>query len=385
MFSGEVFTNFICFDIDKGKKLAERLIEVLKTKYGLEDNEMLVSFSGSKGYHVDIFFEKPALFKKVKSFYKQVIVDVGCSEQDIEFRPTPGQGVKLPLSYHRKTGKRCILLSTSFLEKDDNYIMEIKKIAWKASWELTEAVEVERYLENLNFELPVDYDSRCTQMLKKNRLLYKGSRHNSTILLLIYLKELGYSEEEAVGRVCEVIKNSSKYISSDMSYALKEVRRLWKWCKGYYMPTGEVQRAVRIYDTDIRAILAAYKKLPERLLLFSLLVHSRRWANKHGVFYMSYKQMAQMGNDQNRARLLKRLETLEKVGVLEIVESRQKERLPNRYKVKIATEKSERYFELGANNSVELYDCLTLLEREELRNYFSKNQYYNLINIIKQS
>lgn len=375
IFSGEVFTNLLTFDVDKGKKPTEELLEVLKTKYGLQKNEYLLSFSGSKGYHVTIFFEQPVPYLKVKLLYESVLADVGYQSNEIELRPTPTQGVKLPLSYNRKTGNRCNLVSEDFEPLDDEYILEVKKIAWKASWKLREANMVEDIVKNLNFNVPVDYESRCAQMLKRRKLLYSDSRHNSTLLLLVYLKEHGV--EDPIRIVQEIIRNSEGYFKTPLEKALDEVIRLAKYAEGYKLPQPQIT-AVKIYDTDIRAILNATSKIPERRLLFSLLVHSKRWANSEGIFYISHKQLGIMGNDTSRTRSIANIQKLVDKGLLELVECRQKKKLPNKYRYKLEAVESERFIEL--ETSTELEQTLTeLIPIHEARALFSKKYFYSNI------
>ncbi|WP_311063169.1 TOTE conflict system archaeo-eukaryotic primase domain-containing protein [Staphylococcus epidermidis] len=64
IFSGEVFTKFLCFDVDTGKSnKAQARNDVLNlrlsliTDFGLSDNNLEVVDSGNKGYHVYLFFD----------------------------------------------------------------------------------------------------------------------------------------------------------------------------------------------------------------------------------------------------------------------------------------------------------------------------------------
>lgn len=125
------YTKFICFDVDtKEKVYLDTLIHVLKNNYNVQEENLLVSYSGNKGYHVDLFFNKNeyGMFPKVGTaqlFYYRVVKDVQdellSNEQKltvnidkiIEFRPTSKQGCKLPLGVHFKTGNYCNLFKTS--------------------------------------------------------------------------------------------------------------------------------------------------------------------------------------------------------------------------------------------------------------------------------
>ena len=49
----------------------------------------------------------------------------------------------------------------------------------------------------------------------------------------------------------------------------------------------------------------------DRLVLYSLLIHSKRYAVKSGVFYMSYAQMTQVTGIKSRTTLVKIIKQLE--------------------------------------------------------------------------
>jgi len=67
------YSKFICFDVDvKDTEYARwttyKLINALQD-IGISDDYINVSTSGNKGYHVEIFFDKPIQNKILKDFY----------------------------------------------------------------------------------------------------------------------------------------------------------------------------------------------------------------------------------------------------------------------------------------------------------------------------
>lgn len=132
------YTKYICFDVDTlDTDYLHSLIKILKTKFNINEENILVSYSGNKGYHVDLFFNRNALnyypsISLVKMFYYRVIYRV---QEDllldnkkitspinkiIEFRPTAKQGCKLPLGKHFKTDNYCHLYQDSSLKETVN-------------------------------------------------------------------------------------------------------------------------------------------------------------------------------------------------------------------------------------------------------------------------
>jgi hypothetical protein len=101
--------KFICFDVDyvdieKAKQVVTKLIDSLNS-LGIDNDYINVSWSGNKGYHVEIFFVKPMINSVVHNFYKVVLNRAIFSNGEggkVEFRPTKQQGVKLPLGANFK-------------------------------------------------------------------------------------------------------------------------------------------------------------------------------------------------------------------------------------------------------------------------------------------
>lgn len=105
VFAGPLTSKFVCFDVDiPDRTVVFNLTDAIVAR-GIPREYLHVSSSGSKGYHIDIFFDQPVLTSQLKKLYRLVIADTGYSPAKVEFRPTFKQGVKLPLSVHHKTGR----------------------------------------------------------------------------------------------------------------------------------------------------------------------------------------------------------------------------------------------------------------------------------------
>ena len=131
VFAGEHSTKFMCFDVDAGgKKAVRRIIDAL-VEIGMPRDRVYVSTSGCKGYHVDLFFDPFIYNEKAKNLYDLVIWRTGLDPKKVEFRPTHGQAVKLPLGIHAKTGNRCWYLDPVSLAPicDPEYVTTIQPIS----------------------------------------------------------------------------------------------------------------------------------------------------------------------------------------------------------------------------------------------------------------
>lgn len=406
VFSGEVYTKWLCWDVDfenneeKAQQVVRDLVLLLESDYHIARENILVSFSGSKGYHVEIFFNDKIYVNQAKKFHHHVVAQLGESTNKVEFRPQWGIGIKLPLSINKKTGKKCHFVDDHFKRINDNALLEVEQLDAERfldniadileekeivldEQKATEFVEI---MEKTTLDLPVDYEERCMTMLSENTLIYTDSRHSSTLLLLTFLSQQGYTEEDAVGIVQKVISNTFQtarhMIDADTTEekALSEVQRLWKYASTYTL--GESKKAIKIYENEILEVLEP-KQMHLKHLLFILLVHSKKHAKADEVFYMTYKQMADMGADQNRGRLLKHLLQLEELGYIEVVERDRRQKngqhhLPNRYKVNIA-QTTENYIELNTQTTheVKLESVVTrLIPENTLKGIVAKKQFY---------
>ncbi|WP_374148931.1 hypothetical protein [Priestia megaterium] len=413
--SGSKKTRCLVFDVDfkndlpKAEEVTRDIVFNLEHEFFIGKEQVLVSFSGNKGYHVTIFFNDVIEVKKAKLFYEIVLEKIGCTTNQVERRPLPGIGVKLPLSINKKTGKRCYLVDPNTLyEISDNALFEVEQVD-KAQFEANlerfvdsqihtstlalpkqKDKELKKVVEKTNFDIPVDYEERCINMLEDNCLLYEDSRHVSTLLLLTFLKERDYERDKAVEMVQKVIENTfitrRHLIDQDTTkvQALNEVERIsvYVYGKGYNF-ANNLKTSIRIHENEILEVLKP-KPIHLKQLAFIMLVHSKKYAKKNGIFYMTYKQMAEYGAAKNRTRLLRQLMTLEKEGLMEIVErDRKKEgqhiNLPNRYRVCVSP-LGERFieFDIAINlKKIEFKSVVTqLIPSNELKKIVSKEQFY---------
>lgn len=416
IFSGDVYTKFICFDVDykeisEAKKVTRLIVNVLEEEFGLSRKDILVSFSGSKGYHVEVFFDDVMYVSDAKRMYDYILRLIGVSREDVEFRPTGGQAVKMPLSINTKSGVKCYLVdSCTFKPVKDERLLEVTKVdkdklvdslLYKIKGLKNIEVDLDYVTEDLgeeevkrvdsvfreiNLDEHVDYVNRCKEMLSENSLLYTGSRNISTVLLISYLTQTGYKREETINIVSKVIENTYRenreLISKDtkLDFALSEVRRLYKYASGYRLTNGKKSEEVKVYKGEVSKIMGV-KKINLKRLLFILLVHSKRHAEDSGEFYMTYKQMTEYGAAKDRKTLSKGIEELSELGLVEIVQrgKRVGNRVKNEsniYKVNIVSREEEEYITINKKEAVKFETVVvSILDRLEVKKAVTKRQY----------
>lgn len=178
------YTKFITFDVDsKEPTYINTLIEVLNT-IGIREENILVSSSGNKGYHVDLFFEKvnnkyPSV-NTVQNFYYKVIGEVqniiiekninlliSPLDKKIEFRPTSVQGCKLPCGKHKETGNFCNLFENSDRKVKVTLSDSLDRLNKVVPININDFV---RWINNRNItELKLDINNSYIRSIRKKR------------------------------------------------------------------------------------------------------------------------------------------------------------------------------------------------------------------------
>jgi len=227
------------------KKAMEELENVVRAfvmrfhEIGLDIKNAIVSHSGNKGYHVDLFFEEPIPARTVYRFGQ--LVKKYFKFPDLEFfpkQPTAGDGygnlVKIPLGIHKHTGKRCYIIDLfNFNELGSQFdaLREVQKINEKKVLESIEKItehvqETEpEYISNIYMDDPEDvkditqppYNAVMADMLNKcsavKRLLAKAREdshltHEERLCLMTLFMYFGQQGED---KLHEVMSECSDY------------------------------------------------------------------------------------------------------------------------------------------------------------------------------
>lgn len=389
IFAGTELSKFLCFDIDygswkKSEKWAKRIINSL-LRHGIKREQIHVSFSGKKGFHIDMFFDQATSIKIMKVFYEHIVKDIEGDKHKIEFRPTNMQGVKLPMSVHKGTftatyfvpnntfdclrGTLDAKCSIAYLQKAKEnrinahrFIDMCKKLKPTVNAIAVEHKHVEQTEKLLThakaniantFQSVEDKLAYCKQLLLSRKLAYKGTRHNATLLVGQYLKELGSTQEQTTEEVkaliTEAYANDRSKFGEDttLEYALGEAERLTGVIyERDYSLYNEGRKEWELFESELTFILETVNKTSEKRkfpliqLLFAFLMESKKHAKKSNgyVYYTAYSTLAKYSCDSNRQRLKKQIDKLVALGVLEIAKATEqvgKHKTPYYFKVNI--------------------------------------------------
>src|SRR5699024_3146767 len=83
IFSGGFFNKFMTFDVDyndnepMARWVTLKIVDTLVREFNINRNDIHVNLSGNKGYHIDLFFDKPLQVADTEAFYYKVMSEVG--------------------------------------------------------------------------------------------------------------------------------------------------------------------------------------------------------------------------------------------------------------------------------------------------------------------
>lgn len=384
--------SFLAFDVDyagcpaKAQETAINLIQHLHDYWGIPLDEIHCDFSGSKGYHVTLFFDEVIQDTNLKPFYQAVIDKIGVSIHEVEFRCSKQYGMKLPLGINQKSQLfMCFVEYNPITEqlrhmsKAESYdyflgitqsnlndfreliLEELEPTAVPNALHSTgltapQATETEDALSEINTagKSHREYEADLKTVILNQRLIYPSTRNDMTHYLSIFYKGQGYEQHETIDLINAIMLNTyynfRELINADttLEYILNETNRVTgdTYTKDYTFARTEQRKEIVFYKDEILAVLAV-KEYQLKKMAFSLLIQSKRYSNNTtGVFYTAHSTLTRMGNTGNRSNLLKYIQQLEALGLLEIVSCNQlDERLsringratsrPNSYKLLI--------------------------------------------------
>jgi hypothetical protein len=403
IFNGGYINKFITFDVDFNDKSQARwatlkLIDVLMRDFGIRRQDIHVSLSGGKGYHVDLFFDKPVPVREIRAFYDHVIATIGLlPDGQIEFRPSWTQGVKLPLGIHQRTGNRCWFVDNETLTpiKSFEYLLDVQPmdstIITDADLGLTheQASEFETVAAETNIMANVIDVSAALQkarrILEAGRLTESNSRHSTTLTLACFYNSQGFEPEEAVAAIMEILyATPPQYFSKGSSpeHWLKEAERLVAYAYEKDMKLGNADMIITIYKSEILAVLQC-GTFKQKQMLYAMLVTSKRYGP---TFYLKTKTAMTMIGTTSRETVQTAIKKLVEKGYVEYrrkgevdmaksLELGQFRHKPNKYRLLLPeVQPGEPSVEVSNEHSV-VDVALKLCDVKEIKRYVKRREY----------
>jgi hypothetical protein len=414
IFSGIAYTKIICFDVDfedlqMAKWITYKITHQLDS-VGIFD--YYISFSGNKGYHIDIFIENLITLDAAIKFFQLICdkAEVDGYNGKVEFRATDKLGVKLPIGKHQKTGKFCGFckvengLKVMTQKQSYNHLFFINKINNDAIYNVIsvekdsrpnkkvpskkQVINTEQAISKHN-ELEIYNRSEDDNIdeaidLLTNGIKHKGSRHISMLKIAKYLKYIGLEQQEALNHINEWTNRLSRELyNTPIDECYSENKRAIQWVYDNNVSFRPKVKNVKVTLEEINAIIFKCPEKNQKLLTYALLIHSKMYATKDGTFYMTYEQMSEAtGIGFNTA--IRQIEKLEELEVIEIVQRNKKQKgtykkASNKYKITIKNTNIESKVYI-TNNYNDFTECLnSYYSNDELKEMLPRRQYQQFI------
>jgi len=309
-------SRYFGFDVDSKEEApadAKAIIATLK-EMGFDSDDIHVSFSGGKGYHIELFIDGHLPFQQWRRFGRTVLQTAGLTEDTIEFRPTSNNSHawKLPLTMHPKTRKfagYCDLdtLEVLGVQESHDYLVTIRQMPTsKVVNSIGQAADIDepvkpkkrkdksvKVVEQRLFKTTEEKRLTAVKLLTSG-LPGSGTRWNAMRNVLIpYLKvELGCDESETKTHLMDFCKKELEAgrTTTPMDVCEKEIDDL---IEGFYPIVDGIYSVVReleISRTEIDWVVSVVEKGGTRMtrdLLWALLLLQKAYKTKKGDFFAS--------------------------------------------------------------------------------------------------
>ena len=283
VFSGISGSKFICFDVDDGKhETVERLSDILEG-VGIPRRWIYVSYSGGKGYHVEVFFTELIDMHRLRYLYEQIIREGGFDPRKIEFRPTHSAAIKLPLSIHAKTGNVCWYVDPDTLEpiEDERFILGIEQMPAVDFMALVPAEQPEHkpVTNDDGPKVTVRESAKATDATRRlgDVLQEEGTRHNIARNIAVYLRAQGKAKEECLAALMDwyAVQDQTN-IRTEHDAAIRDIVELvdWAFSDRFCLPRKSNQDRTLIGTTQMNLVLSQ-KSRTRRRICFLLLARCR--------------------------------------------------------------------------------------------------------------
>lgn len=310
--------------------------------YGVPDNALLMSFSGNKGYHLDIFLSEPLSKAVIKKFFSCLMRDTGIASK-VELFGGSAAAYKLPLGVHYKTGAYCCPVDERGNELPTESIFSIEKISPKV---IADAVDI-NFVENPDADLQIAFSDLCddvkplesydrtnesnlkrVEALIKSGVHFQGARQKAILSVAAYCKDIKrLSVNETIDFMRGWVANtwSKSVIDREIENHIKHTAAsVYKQNFRFNVSANQID----INLPEIREIFSATGKnklqsAALRKLYFILLRHAKAYSDCNGVFFMSYNQMQLANGSKERTALTRQIKKLVELGKVEIISSNQ--------------------------------------------------------------
>ena len=276
IYAGDDGSRFICFDVDDGNAdTVKRVIAELEA-LGIPPDRIYVSFSGRKGYHVEVFFDAVVETGRLRNLYRHVVERGDLDPKKVEFRPTSKLAIKLPLSVHGETGKICWFVDQATLKpiEDTAYIAGI------------EPVHVADVTDALSLPAPDGDESKGEKSYDADSsswggmgiaLTAPGTRHDAMMKIAVYQRHTGATREENQSALEEwYARQPEELIGSTPEEVQRDISGIldWVYSDRFTAARRMVRDSTTVSESQMDIVLNQWSRSSRRIV-FLLLVRTR--------------------------------------------------------------------------------------------------------------
>lgn len=286
--------KFITFDVDvMDTEIVRKIMDTLE-RIGFDRDKIYVSISGGKGYHVEMFFDRPVANNALDKLYEIVIQEGGFDSNKVEFRPTPSRAIRLPLSTHYKTGNMGWFLDRNTFKPTEmyDYIFYIQKVSRDKLDKIVNSIKLKPKPKPpeppaLADHIGIDFD-RMPQIEEPK------TRHDLMVDIATELRYGGHSRDEIYDALLKwADEQDQALIQSSPLTVQKDAKDISEWVFSekftiYKKHLDEIDRVFVYTPEDINWILNGKNKT-QRRILFMLCTSGKIYSKVTS----SYKLMAE--------------------------------------------------------------------------------------------
>ena len=339
-----VGTKVICFDLDINDTEALNKIYNTLVTY-VEPTSILMSSSGGKGYHIELFLDKILSRDIVIKFYELVLAETGIDSKKLELRGANEQGYKLPFGMHHKKKAYCgavnefgVAIKADCLEElilsrtktDINTIIDAVLINVDDAEEtitpehtdiLTDD-EISEF-EDMTIEVTTldSYSNLNEDFIEDLAKIYRkgfdgeGLRNKYTFKIALFLKcHMKFKKKDVLEEMLEWKERCKGYRASESEFE-RDIKATVNKIFKEDLKLLVAAREIKISKVEIKEILSIKCRTTQetralRMLYYMMFLHSKAYSDADGVFFMTLQQMQSMGAVKNNVMLLNQIKKL---------------------------------------------------------------------------
>lgn len=288
VYAGVYSSKFICFDVDDGNRETVKCIIDSLVELGFDREKIYLSTSGGKGYHVEIFFDGLMYTDKLKCVYDYVCDKNRLDKNKVEFRPTAGQSIKLPLSIHRKTGNVCWYLDRDTFEPIEtmDFVVQIQQVDVEFANKIIKQIKYipaaeETICSDLVDEKDIsddEHDEICGDHYPD--IKQSGERNKLMVQIAVHNRYRGLSPAACRDELTHWYrKQDQRLIKESEQSVLADIDQIIKWAYSEKFQLGNKRTNEIVFTPVDFRILAAQTVQSRRKIMFYILLCMKRYGH----------------------------------------------------------------------------------------------------------